>query len=284
MEKVGDYVIHKIASRLPMMSNSEFQSLKDSIDKQGLIHPIITLDKDPIVIDGRNRLKACLELGITPQFITLSAFLNKSLERNDKRDNKGFISPLMKAEQSSNLESIIKEVIIMENVVRRHLTEYQKFLQLKAIKGYPKQGGKNQYTKKNKEEEPMSGSSKIKAPTDLKDITKDLGVGKSTVKKLNKVDNEGSEEIKEKLLRGDVTVNKAYEETKATTPKKTTNPKLNWFEENVKEDDTRYLLQEAIKIKVKIEKELGIIFFNNFIEIFNKVNHLNYKETWKQEQ
>jgi transcriptional regulator with XRE-family HTH domain len=56
---------HPLASYYPAMPDEDFGSLKESIRLQGLLDPI-TLYEDR-VLDGRHRLRACLELGIQPR-------------------------------------------------------------------------------------------------------------------------------------------------------------------------------------------------------------------------
>jgi len=57
---------HPIADIFPMMNESEFQELKDDIQKNGLIEPIWTYQDK--IVDGRNRFNACKELGVKPKF------------------------------------------------------------------------------------------------------------------------------------------------------------------------------------------------------------------------
>lgn len=54
--------IHPLANMVPAMSAESFAALKDDIARGGLIEPIWT--KDGQIIDGRNRYRACRELGI----------------------------------------------------------------------------------------------------------------------------------------------------------------------------------------------------------------------------
>lgn len=61
--------IHPYAAAYRMHSAEEFEVLCDRIARNGL-RDAITLDRDGRVIDGRNRLKACLKLGIEPRFET----------------------------------------------------------------------------------------------------------------------------------------------------------------------------------------------------------------------
>lgn len=59
------YEFHEVASIFPMMSDDEYRGLVDDIRANGQREPIwIHQGK---VIDGRNRYKACCELGISPR-------------------------------------------------------------------------------------------------------------------------------------------------------------------------------------------------------------------------
>lgn len=57
---------HDVANIFPMMSDEEFSSLKASVLKNGQRVPIYTHEGK--IVDGRNRYKACLEIGIAPLF------------------------------------------------------------------------------------------------------------------------------------------------------------------------------------------------------------------------
>jgi len=59
-----DTSIHPIANLFPSMTGEEFEQLKASISDIGQLEPIVTLNGQ--VIDGRHRLRACIELGIRP--------------------------------------------------------------------------------------------------------------------------------------------------------------------------------------------------------------------------
>ena len=48
------------------MTESQYQPFKEDIAKNGQLEPIDILDG--MVIDGRHRQRACLELGITPKY------------------------------------------------------------------------------------------------------------------------------------------------------------------------------------------------------------------------
>ncbi|MDB5853263.1 MAG: Transcriptional activator adenine-specific methyltransferase-like protein [Herminiimonas sp.] len=61
-----DYQLHPLCSLFPPMSGWEFDSLKSDIAANGLRQPI-TVHRC-LILDGGNRYRACLELGIKPTF------------------------------------------------------------------------------------------------------------------------------------------------------------------------------------------------------------------------
>lgn len=57
---------HEVANIFPMMTSEEYRDLVDDIRKNGQKVPIETYQG--LIIDGRNRYKACSECGIEPQY------------------------------------------------------------------------------------------------------------------------------------------------------------------------------------------------------------------------
>ena len=55
---------HEVANLFPMMTPEEFAALKDDIALNGQIEPVWIYENK--IIDGRNRYKACTDLGIEP--------------------------------------------------------------------------------------------------------------------------------------------------------------------------------------------------------------------------
>ena len=62
--------VHPLAAIFPMMSEGELQDLADDIKEHGLRQPIV-IDADGVLIDGRNRLKACKMAEVEPTFVRL---------------------------------------------------------------------------------------------------------------------------------------------------------------------------------------------------------------------
>jgi N6-adenosine-specific RNA methylase IME4 len=89
--------IHEAAHLFPKMQDQEFAELKEDIRINGLQMPILTFAGK--VVDGCNRLQACIELGIIPRFEEIQA-ANES----------------------------IWQAVVSINLHRRHLTEGQRAL------------------------------------------------------------------------------------------------------------------------------------------------------------
>jgi ParB-like nuclease domain len=63
--------VHPAADVFPMMSEEELADLAQDIKTNGQMLPII-VDKDNLLIDGRNRLAACKLAEIEPRFESLN--------------------------------------------------------------------------------------------------------------------------------------------------------------------------------------------------------------------
>jgi len=60
---------HEAASIFPLVKGEEFTALVADIRQHGQREPI-TLHQDGSVLDGRNRYRACRQIGIEPKFRT----------------------------------------------------------------------------------------------------------------------------------------------------------------------------------------------------------------------
>ena len=63
------FPVHPFAQAMPEMQESEFTLFKEDIGQNGLLRPIEILDG--MVLDGRHRQRACIELGIEPAYVVL---------------------------------------------------------------------------------------------------------------------------------------------------------------------------------------------------------------------
>jgi hypothetical protein len=65
MKCIGEYEIHPVAALFPLLEGEQYEKFKASIQEQGQLETIKV--QGDLLIDGRNRLRACLDLGIEPR-------------------------------------------------------------------------------------------------------------------------------------------------------------------------------------------------------------------------
>lgn len=67
---IAGYETHPAADLFPMLDGAEIQALADDIKAHGLLNPVVLLAENGkrLVLDGRNRLRACGLAGVAPRF------------------------------------------------------------------------------------------------------------------------------------------------------------------------------------------------------------------------
>ena len=98
------YLVSTLAGIFPPMREPEYARLKGSIRQAGLLEPIVMWRG--AIIDGRHRLRACLELGVDPRFHTLpddSDPLGYVIDRNDARRNPSVQGRVISAFRASEI-------------------------------------------------------------------------------------------------------------------------------------------------------------------------------------
>jgi len=101
MAKLGPYEVHPFADKFPLIEGEEFEELVRDIKEHGLREPVLLSSNGQVLIDGRNRYRACEAAGSTPRF--------KRLENH-------------------YTEAQILDLIVSLNVERRHLNAGQRGL------------------------------------------------------------------------------------------------------------------------------------------------------------
>jgi hypothetical protein len=95
--------VHPAAEKFPKLAPADYEALKASIVKHGLFEAIV-LDSRGRVLDGRHRLRACKELGITPRTISFETIRDAAPD-----------------------QCLSEECYVYDsNIERRHLTPSQK--------------------------------------------------------------------------------------------------------------------------------------------------------------
>ena len=101
-----DRPFHPVTKIIPEMVGEEFDYLKDSIAKIGLLEPI-WVDKDGLILDGRARYRACLELGIDPQYRTYEGDASILLFVVAANVNRRHLNPLQRAIIAYDIKEIL---------------------------------------------------------------------------------------------------------------------------------------------------------------------------------
>jgi hypothetical protein len=109
--------IHPVAELFPLLNDAELAELAESIKQTGLLTPIVC-DPHDVLLDGRNRLKACEMAGIEPRFEIYDG------------------DPV--------------EFILAANIARRHLTAGQCAVIVALAYPEPEKGGRGKSTNVSK--------------------------------------------------------------------------------------------------------------------------------------
>jgi ParB-like chromosome segregation protein Spo0J len=178
---------------LPKMSDEEFAELEASIQAEGQHYPIVA-NEDLEILDGHHRFKACIELGIEPDF-EVRKFEDKLIE---------------------------KKFVIEANLRRRHLNKFQlvelgvplleieKALAKKRQAAGGKMGRNIQLGLAPNDAKPVFKKSKATAA-----VAKKVGVSTRTFERGKKILEKASEEDKQKLREGKASIAKVYSEVVA---------------------------------------------------------------------
>ena len=178
---------------LPKMSDEEFDELKASIKAEGQHYPIVA-NEDLVVLDGHHRFKACIELGVEPDF-EVRKFEDKLIE---------------------------KKFVIEANLRRRHLNKFQlvelgvplleieKALAKKRQSIAGKVGRNIQLGLVPNDAKPTLTKSKATAA-----VARKVGVSTRTFERGKKILEKASEDEKQKLREGKTSISKVYREVVA---------------------------------------------------------------------
>jgi ParB-like chromosome segregation protein Spo0J len=96
-ERIGNYRVHPVAAMFPLLEGEEFEAFKTSIRERGQDEPIVI--KGDLLIDGRNRLRACLDLAIEP-----------------------------KTREFAESDAAIGDYVLAANIHRRHLSDQRRLM------------------------------------------------------------------------------------------------------------------------------------------------------------
>lgn len=165
---------HPLADLFPLIEGAEFTELVDDIKANGLRVPIVTIEGEtgPVVLDGRNRYRACVEAGVEPRFETYQG-----------DDPAGFVASA--------------------NLMRRHLSMHDRARLAGEFAKLPHGGDRKSDQGANLRLDAAAPAMTVERAAEV------FGVSPRIVDHARKVAQEGSPKLKERFKAGDVAVSAA---------------------------------------------------------------------------
>ncbi len=218
---------HEIANLFPLMLNQEFKIFKKDIKGNGLSLPIVLYEGK--ILDGRNRYKACRELGIEAEFREYTG--NRPIE-----------------------------YILGKNLYRRQLTLWQKCeTGFRLEKDWIKKGKGHQGARTDLY---MNSHKGLESVDSLQEVAKLLGIGRQTYsrsKYINraldefveegKLNRERAESTRTYLSNNEKSINEIYIELKLMEKKFITRQKWELVYANPPWDYENHLLEGQVMTK-----------------------------------
>lgn len=217
---------------IPSLTEEEKKDLRQSIESDGIRDALIVWGD--ILIDGHNRYEIAQELNI--EYKTIS----KEFETR----------------------SLAKEWIIMNQFGRRNLSAYHRgLLALKLKEEIAGRAKERQLKTLKKGNEPVKQISAQREGSTRDGLAKIAGVSHDTIAKVAVIEDEADDAIKEKLAKGEITINAAYKDIdKAKKAKKKEEQKAELAKKGskVKKDD-RWFVEEGDIRTYQTEKRFDYI-------------------------
>jgi DNA methylase len=196
LSDVENIEFHRYADLFPMMQADEFSSLVENIKQHGLREKVWLFQGK--ILDGRNRYKACLQSGVTPEFRQFTGDENQALQAviswNLERRH---LSSSQKAAIGVELEDLLAEL-------ERQAKERQK----ESIKFRDEKGRAIPVVQKIEQldEDPMATRTISKAATVL-------GTNRQYVSDAKKL-RQTSPDVHQQIKEGKVTISQAKKQQK----------------------------------------------------------------------
>ncbi len=172
----------KIAALFEGLEEWTYEELRRDIKKNGIRDPLIVA-KDGTIVCGHQRYKIALELGIAPPYV-----VKKFKDR-----------------------SKMIEYAIKDNVLRRQLNTYSKglvalkFLEVESKIAKKRKGIRTDLMDKTS----VKDFTKVKGRADVK-AAKRVGISHTTLRRVKRIEENGSEDLRLRARRGDISVERAF--------------------------------------------------------------------------
>jgi len=196
---------------IPPLSTEEYDQLEANLKAEGCRDPLVTWDGT--IIDGHNRFEICTRNGI------------------------GFEKII---KQFSDRSEVI-EWIIRNQFGRRKLSDYSRsVLALRLKDTLAARAKENQVERKGAQSGNFDKVVKVEPINTRAEIAKAAGVSEGQIAKVEAIEKDGSEEIKDQLSKGKISINKAHKQVAAKSPKKPRKPAIP-SKEDIQKDHQRIL-------------------------------------------
>lgn len=189
---------------VPAISETEYNSLKKSIEASGLWIPVLT-NPDGVILDGHNRFKICQQLGIAPRF-AVREFENKLLE---------------------------KKFVIECNLKRRHLNDFQKAELGVLLLPIEQELAKQRQVHDSSCSNDQKGNARDIAASKV-------GMSGTTFERAKKVIDRAPEEVKQLLRNGKTTISKEYQKIQKDEKRQIRQDEIRNIQVNLPETVTLY--------------------------------------------
>jgi DNA-binding NarL/FixJ family response regulator len=176
VNSICGFPVHPAAEAFPLLQGEEFNKLVASVKENGLRDPIVyvtgSTPGEQIIIDGRNRLRACIKAGVTPEFTRYA-------------------------------KSDVVSFVVDKNLNRRHLDESARAMAAARLANVA--NGSNRFEKKIG----VSIDTPVQPAITLEDAARKLNVGRASAARARKVIAEGAKDLIDAVDQGKVTVSAA---------------------------------------------------------------------------
>lgn len=257
-KNVSELIEDKSLSELvPEMTRPEYSNFIDSVKLSGIQTPI-HIRTDLTILDGRHRVRACKQLGIK-QIDVIVHDLDKSQSINFVRDTAIERRNLTSAQR---IDIILRSSDLIDEIVGQAKSN---------------QGKRNDITSGSAEPE-------VEKETNVK-LAELANTSKASVQRMKKVKND-SPELYEQVVKGEKTINGAYNELPTTvTPKKSSEypshqkptTKLTIPEPEPMTEDEKATLYASANLNLNFNQIIHYVADNSEEKIYEAIEN-KYKE------
>jgi ParB-like chromosome segregation protein Spo0J len=226
-EKIQFKIDPEFQALIPPLSKEEDIGLEVNLKENGCRHPLVVWNG--LLLDGHHRWRICKRLGIRYDIVELK----ECRTRNDAK-----IWIILNQFDRRNLSAAVraKLALRLEPMIAARAKENQRLSEgAGGGKGYQKSGNLN---------------------TD-RELAKRAGLSHDTIHKMRVIEEKAPAEVKEKVLRGETSINREYQKLKAkkAKPEKKPKPRVELVPEGVPPLDGTG--RSEVKWLQVVERQLG---------------------------